>query len=121
LYREVREQRVVLEHHADAAPLRRQHHAGAGHEYAVQPDASGAQCLEPGNAAQHRSLAAAARAEQAADRAAGQRKVQTAHDLVAVVAMAQSLDLEQVHAAIILPDETRIVLVIMENAFLSYS
>ena len=45
--------------------------------------------LEAGDAAQHRGLAAAARAEQAADRAARQRERQAAHDLVVAIGVAR--------------------------------
>ena len=93
--REMREQRVVLEHHADAALLRRHHRAGAGNDASAQADLALPDGFEPCYAAQHRGLAAAARAEQAADRAAREREAQAAHDFVPAVGVPQVFDLEQ--------------------------
>jgi len=56
---QVRKQRVVLEHHADAALLGWQLLLAAGHQRAVQPDLTRGQRLKAGNGAQHRGLAAA--------------------------------------------------------------
>ena len=64
---EVGKQRVVLEHHADTAALRGDDVAGTAHVFAVDGDAPGRDLLESGDAAQRRGLAAAARAEYAAD------------------------------------------------------
>ena len=66
--REMRKQRVVLEHHADAAALGRNGAVPAGSSSSPCSAISPADRLESGDAAQHRGLAAAARAEQAADR-----------------------------------------------------
>jgi hypothetical protein len=56
--RQVREQREVLEHHADAAPLGRHvAPAGAAHDAAVDCDAAGSDALESADAAQGRRLA----------------------------------------------------------------
>jgi hypothetical protein len=64
----VRKQRVVLEHHADAARLGRQMHAAAASDStAVHGDAPGVAALQPGHGAQQRRLAAARRADQHAD------------------------------------------------------
>ena len=71
---EVREQRVVLEHHADAACLRRQLHAGRREHTVVGEHATGVGRLEARDDAQQRGLAAAARAQQAADRPWCQRE-----------------------------------------------
>ena len=57
---EMREQRVVLEHHVDRPAVRR-HGADV---LAVEQDAAGAQLLEAGEQAQQRGLAAAGGAEQ---------------------------------------------------------
>ena len=59
-HREVREDRVVLEHHGDAALARRQ----VVDPPAADPDLALARRLEPGDDAQERGLAAARGAEQ---------------------------------------------------------
>ncbi len=64
---QVWKQRVVLEHHADAAALRGNDVAGTAHVFAVDGDAPGRDLLESGDAPQRGGLAAAARAEYAAD------------------------------------------------------
>ena len=56
---QVRKQRVLLEHHADPAPLGRQVDLGRGQGDAAQPDAAGAHRLEPRDRTQHRGLARA--------------------------------------------------------------
>jgi len=53
---QVREQRVFLEHHADAALLRRQAALRGGHRFAIEQDAARARRLEAGDTAQHRGL-----------------------------------------------------------------
>ena len=70
----MREQRVILEHHADAALLGRHAVIAAADQPAVEPDLAARDRLEAGDAPEHRGFAAAARAEQAADVAALQRK-----------------------------------------------
>ena len=72
--REMGKQGMVLEHHADAPLLRRQLTAGAGHHLAVQPDLTRCQRLKAGDGAQHRGLAAARWAEQAAHHATRQQQ-----------------------------------------------
>src|SRR6185295_18869651 len=94
-HREMREQRVVLEHHADAPPLGRQHHARAGNDLAGEADLAFANAFEARYAAQHRGLAAAARPEQAADGAAREREGQAAHHFLLAVGMAKVFDLEE--------------------------
>ena len=59
-HRHVREQRVVLEHHADVAAVRRQR----DDRLAVDGDVAGGRHLEAGDHHQGRGLARAARAEQ---------------------------------------------------------
>jgi hypothetical protein len=63
LHLQVREERVVLEHHPGPAPLRRREPAGPRHELAADRDRAGVGPLEPGDQAQQRRLAAAGRAE----------------------------------------------------------
>ncbi|GAB1426153.1 hypothetical protein MASR2M16_33870 [Thauera terpenica] len=60
-------QGVVLKHHADAPTFRCEVHARGAHHLAAQPYLARGHTLEAGYAAQHRGLAAAGRAEQAAD------------------------------------------------------
>ncbi|MNT63699.1 hypothetical protein D3C72_2015340 [compost metagenome] len=74
------EQGIVLEHHADAALLRRHLHGGRRNDAAVQQDAAGAHRFEAGDGAQHCGLAAAGFAQQAADVANGQTQGQVLHD-----------------------------------------
>nr|BFE71521.1 hypothetical protein GCM10020092_048220 [Actinoplanes digitatis] len=82
--RQVREERVVLEHHAEAAPLRRQH----VEPRLVLPDAAAGQRQQPGQAVQRRRLAAAGRAEQGDELAPLDRQVQPGERLVAAEAAA---------------------------------
>ncbi|KAF0148833.1 MAG: Uncharacterized protein FD187_1628 [bacterium] len=63
----VRKQGVILEHHADAARLRRQRPAGRADALAGQADVAGARRVEAGDEAQHGGLAAAGGAQQTAD------------------------------------------------------
>jgi hypothetical protein len=91
---QVRKQRVVLEHHADAPLLRRQHGAGPGDRLAAEADLAFLQVLEAGNAAQDRGLAAAARSQQAADRAARKAERQSAHHFLVAIGVAQPADLD---------------------------
>jgi hypothetical protein len=64
----VREQGPVLEHHADAAALRRHVEAPADHRPPTDRDVAVVGSLQPGDRAQERRLAATARAEQGDDR-----------------------------------------------------
>ncbi len=82
---EVREERVVLEHHADAALLGRHANRGAGDDAAAEGDRAALHRLEAGEAAQHRGLAAAGGAEQAADDAGCEREAHPAHDRLRAV------------------------------------
>jgi hypothetical protein len=66
----VREQRVVLEHHADAALLRGEQVSGPAHDPAVETNFAAAHRFEAGDAAKHGGLAPARGAEQAGDRSA---------------------------------------------------
>ena len=59
-HRQVRKQRVVLKHHANIAPLRRQ----AGHIGAIKQNRPAIHRLKAGNQLQRRRLATAGRAEQ---------------------------------------------------------
>ena len=92
---QVREQRVVLEHHPDAAPLRRGQAARFRHHDAVQRDPPAGQGFETGEAAQHRRLAAARRTEQAADAPGRQAKRESAHDALRAVRMFEFEDVDR--------------------------
>ncbi len=61
---QVREERPVLEHHADAASLGRHEVVGAGQDRVADGDGPGVGDLEPGDDPQQRRLAAAAGTEQ---------------------------------------------------------
>src|SRR5690606_37172381 len=61
---EVREERVVLEHEPDAAPLRRHGDAVADERLPVERDGPAVGRLEAGDAAERRRLPAPARAEE---------------------------------------------------------
>jgi hypothetical protein len=63
LHREVREQGVVLEHHPDAALLGRHERSRPGDDLLADVYAARVGCLEAGDQAQQRRLAAARRAE----------------------------------------------------------
>ena len=86
---QVREQRRLLDHVAQLAPVRG-HEAARGivlPDQAVQRDAAGRR-HQPGQRAQHRGLAAARRAEQRADAARRQRQFDIEHEAVARQAQA---------------------------------
>ena len=68
--RQVREQRALLEDHADAARLGLDPLAGAGDRAAADPHAAGVGPLEAGDQPQQRRLARAARAEHGEEAAA---------------------------------------------------
>ena len=80
---QVREQGVVLEHHADAARLGLDMRVRIGQHAAVHAHAACGQPFEPGHRAQQRGLAAARRADQHADLAFGQRQRHAGHGVVA--------------------------------------
>ena len=88
----MREQRIVLEHHADAPVLRRDVAGRTAHHRVVDADVAFADALEAGDAAQHRGLAAARRAEQAADRPRGERQVQVVDGGARAIAMADAVE-----------------------------
>lgn len=88
---EVGEERVLLEHHAETALFRRHREARTAEHLAVDQDASGAHALEAGNAPERRGLAAAARAEQAADGAGRNAKRQVRQHLVVAVGLLDPL------------------------------
>ena len=85
---EVGEERVILEDHADAPPLRRQAEAGTGDGLAGDLDRAGVGRLEAGDQAQHRRLAAAARPKQRQQLSPRQRQV----DAVDGPDLAEALD-----------------------------
>ncbi|MNF90049.1 hypothetical protein D3C84_726000 [compost metagenome] len=85
---QVREQRVILEHHADSTLLRRQGETGAGDHFIGQLDLAFGHRLEAGDGAQGSGLAAAGGAEQAADVAGVQVQIEILHDPMPVVVAA---------------------------------
>src|SRR5690606_40376014 len=82
----VAEQREILEHHADPAPLGGHGLARYRELHAAERDAAFDERLEAGDAAQHRGLAAAARAKQAADTTGLEAEGHVANDRLAAVA-----------------------------------
>ena len=80
----VREERVVLEHHAEAAPLGRQRIDAL----LIEPDRAARQRQEPGDAVQRRRLPAARRAEQRDELAATDRHRQLGQRVENVAAAA---------------------------------
>jgi hypothetical protein len=83
---QVREQRVVLEHHADAARLGRHMGGVVGQQAAVHAHAAGTHPLQPGHRTQQRGLAAARRADQHADLPPVERQAHAGHRVVAAAA-----------------------------------
>src|SRR5690606_32112450 len=94
LHGEMAEQCEVLEHHADPAPLGRHGLARRGQLVAAERNAAVDKRLEARNAAQHRGLAAAARAEQAADTPGLETEGHVANDRLAAVADRDPLKVE---------------------------
>ena len=92
---QVREQRVVLEDHADAPRFRRLGEAGAGDHFARQADLALADRLETGDGAQGGGLAAAGGAEQATDVAGVQVQVELLNDHLALITAGQVVQLKQ--------------------------
>ncbi|MCY1291882.1 hypothetical protein D9M70_410860 [compost metagenome] len=92
---QVREQRIVLEHHADPPLLRRQGEAGAGDDLAAELDLALVHRLETGDGAQRGGLAAAGGAEQAADVAGVEVQVELLDDLLPTVAAGQVAQAQQ--------------------------
>jgi hypothetical protein len=85
-HRQVREQRVVLEHHADAARLGLHMGGVVGQQAAVHAHAAGTHPLQPGHRTQQRRLAAARRADQHADLPPVERQAHAGHRVVAAAA-----------------------------------
>ncbi|MNC34859.1 hypothetical protein D3C75_833160 [compost metagenome] len=92
---QVRKQRVVLEHHADAAFFRGQGEAGAGDGLAGQLNAALMDRLETGDGAQGGGLAAAGGAEQATDVACVEVQIEILHHPLFTVAAGQVAEFEQ--------------------------
>ena len=90
--REVREQRVILENHADAALFRRHAEIRARDRDALDANFSLGNRLEPGDAAQERRLAAAGWAEQAGDAPAFNLEVDPGDDCVRSVALDDAVE-----------------------------
>jgi hypothetical protein len=95
----VRKQRVVLEHHADAAFLGGQHPAGAADDFAADADFAALDRLEAGDAAQRCGLAAAGGAEQTADRTFGQGEGEVGDDLPIGVRLRDGVEDQFSHGA----------------------
>ena len=89
---EMRKQRVVLEHHADAALLGRHLQSRLRHDAFRQQDLPALHRLEAREAAQHRRLAAAGGSEQAADAPRLQHEVHAADDAMLAIRMLQRSD-----------------------------
>ncbi|MNC71794.1 hypothetical protein D3C75_1227530 [compost metagenome] len=92
---QVREQRVVLEHHADAAFLRGEGEAGAGDGLAGQLDFAFVYRFETGNSPQSGGLAAAGRAQQATDVTGVQMQVQVLHHTLVLIAAGEVAQVKQ--------------------------
>ncbi len=89
----VRVQRVALEHHRQVALRGRQ----ARDVAAVEDDAAGGQRLEPGDQAQQRGLAAARRADEHGELAAGDGQVDALDRLHVAELLLDALELEECH------------------------
>ena len=92
--RQVRVQRVVLEHHGDVAVLR----LDPGDVAAADPDAAAGDVLQPGDHAQQRGLAAARRPDHHGEPAVGHRQVDAVDHLVGVERLADVGKLDLRHA-----------------------
>ncbi len=92
---EMGEQRVVLEHHADPAFLRRQGEAGTRDDFAAQLDLPGQHRLEAGDGAQGGGLAASRRTQQAADVSGIEVQVEVLHDFLRGVAAGEIFQVQQ--------------------------
>ena len=93
--REVREERVILEDHADLARLGRQAEAGVGDALPAEADFACGDRLEAGDAAQERGLAAARGAEQAGDLAARDGKIDAVDNGVRAVTLDDAAQFEE--------------------------
>ena len=89
-HRHVGEERVVLEHHADASPMRR----GAPHVLAVHPDLAPVRGHEAGDGAQQGGLPAPARTEEGEELAVPDAQIHRIEggDLAVVLADRDELD-----------------------------
>ncbi len=94
-HRQMGEQGVVLEHHADATLLRRQGKPRLGNDVAGQLDFAFVHRLETRDGAQGRGLAAAGRAKQAANVACIQMQIQVLDDALVAVAAGKVAQVEQ--------------------------
>ena len=92
---QMRKQRVVLEHHADPALLRREGETGAGDGLAGQLDFTFVHRFETGNGAQGGGLAAARRAQQAADVTGVQMQVEVLHHALVLIAAGEVAQVKQ--------------------------
>ena len=92
-HRHVGEQRVVLEHHADAPRARRQVRDVAPRD----ADRARTRALEAGDHAKRRGLAAARGAEEGDELAGRHVKVEALHHLMVAVALGQALDRQEAH------------------------
>ncbi|MNZ99257.1 hypothetical protein D3C78_1185750 [compost metagenome] len=93
--RQVREQRIVLEHHADPAFLRCQGKAGLGDDLARQLDLTLMHRLEAGDGAQGGGLAAPRRAQQATDVASVEVQVEVLDDALLAIAAGEVAQVKQ--------------------------
>ena len=94
---QVGEERVVLEHHADAPLFGRHVVLPVAHRFALQGDAAAAGPFQPRHGAQQRGLATARRADQHTDVAGTKAERHTVHRgrLLAGVAHAELGDVEE--------------------------
>ncbi|MNP39523.1 hypothetical protein D3C76_1331030 [compost metagenome] len=92
---QVREQGVVLEHHADPAFLRGEGEARPGDDFASQLDFTLVDRLEAGDGAQGSGLAAPRRAQQAADVTGIEVKIEVLDHALVLVATGQVAQVKQ--------------------------
>src|SRR5262249_16889429 len=96
--RHVRKQRVILEHHADIAPLRRQ----PRHILLTETDAAASRDFETRDAAQGRRLAAAGGAEQRYKLALCYVQIETYDRRTACIALAEPANRQARHRAFLI-------------------
>ncbi len=87
----VREQGILLEHHAHPPLLGCDIHTAAEHDLIPNTNSAGIRRLEPGDRAQRRRLAATRRAEQAHNRPLMHREVESTQCGGAVVGLRQTV------------------------------
>ncbi|MNH13550.1 hypothetical protein D3C79_731260 [compost metagenome] len=92
---QVREQRIILEHHADPALLWCQREAGFGDDLARQLDLTLMHRLKAGNGAQGGGLAAPRRAQQATDVASVEVQVEVLDDALLAIAAGEVAQVKQ--------------------------